>query len=129
MRIPSTWPRWITCGSSDESVELMIGCSLSFGLLLGQRRCYDGEMMNRDLQSRAAIGLKGGLFLVIGLMSAALLLIEHWSWRTALLLTLCVWGFCRFYFFAFYVIERWVDPGYKFSGLGSFLVWCFRRRK
>ncbi len=81
-------------------------------------------MMNRDLQSRAAIGLKGGLFLVIGLMSAALLLIEHWSWRTALLLTLCVCGFCRFYFFAFYVIERWVDPGYKFSGLGSFLVWC-----
>lgn len=85
--------------------------------------------MNRDLQSRPAILLKGFLFLAIGLLSAALLLIEHWNWRTALLLAFCVWGFCRFYFFAFYVIERWVDPGYKFSGLGSFLLWCFRGRK
>jgi len=85
--------------------------------------------MNRDLKSHRAIILKGALFLVIGMLSAALLLIENWSWRTALLLILCVWGFCRFYFFAFYVIERWVDPGYKFSGLGSFLVWCFRGKK
>jgi hypothetical protein len=75
----------------------------------------------RDLQSTRAMWLKGWLFLLIGVMSAALLLVEHWSWRTALLLGLCVWGFCRAYFFAFYVIERWVDPGFKFSGLGHFV--------
>lgn len=85
--------------------------------------------MNRDLQSRTAIVIKGGLFLFIGLFASTLLLIEHWSWRTFLLLTLALWGFCRFYFFAFYVIERWVDPGYKFSGLGSFLTWCLKNRK
>ena len=46
-----------------------------------------------------------------------------------MLLTVCVWAFCRFYFFAFYVIGRWVDPSYRFSGLGDFVVWCLRRRK
>jgi hypothetical protein len=84
----------------------------------------------RDLQSARAMWLKGWLFLVIGLLSAAMLLVEHWSWRAALLLALCVWGFCRAYYFAFYVIERWVDPSFKFSGLGNFIlhVWRSRRR-
>lgn len=85
-------------------------------------------MMMKDLQTTQAMWLKGALFLLIGLMSAGILLIEHWSWRTALLLGLCVWGFCRAYYFAFYVIERWVDPGFKFSGLGHFLVYVWKRR-
>ncbi len=82
----------------------------------------------RDLQSTHAIWLKGLLFLVIGISSATLLLIDFWSWRNALLLTLCIWGFCRAYYFAFYVIEHWVDPNYKFSGLGSFAVYLVCRR-
>ena len=83
----------------------------------------------RDLQSTRAMWLKGWLFLLIGLLSAAILLVENWSWRTALLLALCVWGFCRAYYFAFYVIERWVDSQFKFSGLGHFLTYCLRQRK
>jgi hypothetical protein len=79
----------------------------------------------RDLHSTKAMWLKGGLFLIIGLLSAAMLLIESGSWRTAALLVLCVWGFCRAYYFAFYVIERWVDPQFKFSGLASFLVYVW----
>ena len=85
--------------------------------------------MMRDLHSTKAMWLKAWLFLFIGLLSAAMLLVEHWSWRTALLLTLCVWGFCRAYYFAFYVIERWVDPAHKFSGLGHFLSWWWRQRR
>jgi hypothetical protein len=38
-------------------------------------------------------------------------------------------GFCRSYYFAFYVIERYVDPGYRFSGLGSFVLYVVRGRK
>jgi hypothetical protein len=78
----------------------------------------------RDLQSSRAIWIKGGLFLFIGIVSALLILIE-----TAFLLAMTIWGFCRCYYFIFYVIERWVDPGYKFSGLGSFVVYALKRRK
>tara|TARA_R110002049_G_scaffold134375_1_gene293784 strand:- start:689 stop:961 length:273 start_codon:yes stop_codon:yes gene_type:complete len=81
----------------------------------------------KDLQDTRLMWLKGGLFLGIGVLSGGLLLIEHWSWRIALLLGLCIWGFCRAYFFAFYVIERWVDSGFKFSGLGHFFVYAVRR--
>jgi hypothetical protein len=45
--------------------------------------------------------LKAWLFLFIGLLSAAILLVVNGSWRTAGLLALCVWGFCRAYYFAF----------------------------
>jgi hypothetical protein len=83
----------------------------------------------RDLHSTRAMWLKAWLFLFIGIVASTLLLVKNWSWRTALLLSLALWGFCRAYYFAFYVIERWVDPSYKFSGLGAFLVWCFRKRK
>ena len=45
--------------------------------------------------------------------------LRGWLWHIPAL-ALVIWCFCRFYYFAFYVIERYVDPGYKFSGLGSF---------
>ena len=73
----------------------------------------------RDLQSTKAMWLKAWLFLFIGLLSAGILLVENWSWRTAGLLALGVWGFCRAYYFAFYVIEHYIDPGYSFDGLIS----------
>ncbi len=83
--------------------------------------------MMRDLHSTCAMWLKAWLFLLIGLLSGGLLLVEHADWRTLTLLVLCVWGFSRAYYFAFYVIERWVDPGYKFSGLGHFVVYAWRK--
>lgn len=83
----------------------------------------------KDLRSPWAMWLKAGLFLLVGLMSAVLLLLEAWNGRAVLLLGLCIWGFCRAYYFAFYVIERWVDPQFKFSGLGHFLKWAWGRRK
>lgn len=81
-----------------------------------------------DLKSAGWIKLKGWLFLLIGVLSGGLLLAEHPDVRTALLLGVCVWAFCRFYFFAFYVIERWVDPSFKFAGLGAFVRYWFSRR-
>lgn len=86
-------------------------------------------MLQRDLQSTRAICIKGLLFLIIGIITAGLILVEHWSWRAATLLALCIWAFCRAYYFAFYVIERWVDPAYKFSGLGSFIAWLVSSRR
>ena len=39
-----------------------------------------------------------------------------------------IWCFCRAYYFAFYVIEHYIDPGYKFAGLSSFVRYLLRRR-
>lgn len=84
----------------------------------------------KDLQNPKLMWLKGILFLVIGGGSAALLFLETPTWKTGLLIGLVIWGFCRAYYFAFYVIEHYVDPSYRFSGLGSFVrhVWRSRRR-
>jgi hypothetical protein len=73
----------------------------------------------KDLTDTRWIKLKGILFLFVGLLSAALLLVEHPEIRTAALLAIAVWCFCRFYYFAFYVIEHYVDSSYRFSGLWS----------
>jgi hypothetical protein len=83
----------------------------------------------KDLTSAAWIKLKGALFLLLGIAAAVLLWLEHPTWKTTLLLALAIWCFCRAYYFAFYVIEHYVDPGFKFSGLGAFLVYLLRRRK
>ena len=73
-----------------------------------------------DLKSKNLIYLKGGLFLLAGVISALLIVAEHPSLKLVLLLGLSIWCFCRFYYFAFYVIQHYVDDQYKFSGLWSF---------
>lgn len=75
------------------------------------------------------IKFKGILFLIIGILSSALLIIETWNWRVAIMLVIAIWCFCRFYYFAFYVIEHYVDPGYRFSGLWSFFGYLISKRR
>jgi hypothetical protein len=81
-----------------------------------------------DLKNSKAIWAKGGLFLVLGLMSAALLVAEMPSVRVVALLGITVWAFCRAYYFAFYVIEHYVDPEFRFAGLIDFVRYAMRRR-
>jgi hypothetical protein len=81
-----------------------------------------------DLTNPKLIYAKGFLFLAAGFLCAAILLIDHPSLKTALLLAGSVWCFARFYYFAFYVIEHYVDPGYRFAGLWSFIVHVLRTR-
>jgi hypothetical protein len=83
----------------------------------------------KDLTKPAWIKFKGILFLLIGILASALLLIENPNLKTAVFLAVAVWCFCRFYYFAFYVIEHYVDPGYRFSGLWSFAVYMMGRRR
>ena len=82
----------------------------------------------KDLTNPWWIKFKGLLFLVVALAASGLLVLEEPTIKVVLLLSLAVWCFCRSYYFAFYVIEHYVDPGYRFSGLGSFLVYLWRRR-
>ena len=81
-----------------------------------------------DLKSSRVIIAKGFLFLLTGCVAAGLLLIEHFDLRTGLLLLISIWSFCRFYYFAFYVIQHYVDPTYHFSGLISFSRYLWSRR-
>jgi hypothetical protein len=81
-----------------------------------------------DLKNPRLIYLKGGLFLLAGLLSAGLIIMEHPSLRIIALLAVTIWCFARAYYFAFYVIEHYVDPGFHFAGIGSFLRYLLRRR-
>ena len=83
----------------------------------------------KDLSSPFWIKLKGILFLLIGIGAAVLVFLDNPKWQTAGLLVLAIWRFCRFYYFAFYVIEKYVDRNYKFSGLIDFAKYLVRRRK
>lgn len=80
-----------------------------------------------DLKSARLIKLKGFLFLALGPLSSGILLSEHPNTRVGLLLGIAVGSFCRFYYFAFYVIEHYVDPGYRFTGLFAFVRYLWRQ--
>jgi hypothetical protein len=82
-----------------------------------------------DLKDPRLMYLKGFLFLLIGLLAAAGILVENPSLRTAVLLGLAIWAFCRLYYFMFYVIEKYIDESYKFAGLSSFLVYMLKSRR
>ena len=74
------------------------------------------------------IKMKALMFFIIGVASVILILISVPDWKIGLLLALAIWSFCRLYYFAFYVIEKYVDPSYKFSGLFSFIKYLLKRR-
>ena len=82
----------------------------------------------RDLQSHRWMWVKAGLFVFIGTTACVLILIDDPGWRIAALLILAIWAFCRAYYFAFYVIEKYVDPSYRFSGIFSALRFFWKNR-
>jgi hypothetical protein len=73
--------------------------------------------------------LKAILFILIGGSCFALVWLEQRTLLTAVLLALMVWAFCRAYYFAFYVIEKYIDPKYRFAGLLDLCRYLMRRRK
>ena len=74
-----------------------------------------------DIRNPKLLYLKGLLFLCLGCLAAGLLLAEHFTLKAGLLLAVAIWAFCRAYYFAFYVVEHYADPEYRFSGLLSFV--------
>jgi len=74
----------------------------------------------RDLTDPRIIWLKGGLFIAVGTLASGLLIAQLPDLRYALLLAIAIWSFCRAYYFAFYVVERYVDRNYRFAGLLDF---------
>ncbi len=82
-----------------------------------------------DLTNPFWIYTKAALFVVIGVISFHLLLLPHsLSMRLALQM-LMIWAFCRAYYFAFYVIQQYVDPTFRFSGLIDFCRYLLHKPK
>jgi hypothetical protein len=81
-----------------------------------------------DIKSPTMLYVKAGLFVVTGAVASFLILLDHPSAKVALLLGLAIWAFARAYYFAFYVIQHYVDPSYRFAGLWDFAKYALRRR-
>ncbi len=81
-----------------------------------------------DICNPRLLWLKFGLFLILGLLAFGAALFLYPSLQLACLLAVAIWAFCRAYYFAFYVIERYIDPTYRFAGLGSLIRYALRNR-
>lgn len=86
-------------------------------------------VLMRDLASPRWMYIKAALFLLLGILAAAGLLLEAPSLRVAALLALTVWAFCRAYYFAFYVVGHYADPTYRFAGLWDFARYLCRKAR
>lgn len=82
----------------------------------------------RELSSRASIVAKGFLFLALAGVTGTLLLLQAPGWRTAAILAVLVWASCRFYYFLFYALQRYVDPGLRYAGVLGLLRQILRDR-
>jgi hypothetical protein len=83
----------------------------------------------RDLKNPRLLYFKAFLFLLVGLVAAAGVMLESMTLRTAIYLIIAIWCFCRAYYFAFYVIEHYLDPTYRFAGLFDFAAYVLRHRR
>lgn len=80
-----------------------------------------------DIKSPALLYAKGLLFLLLGLLACGLILFQYPHWQLAALLAIAIWSFCRAYYFAFYVIQHYIDPQFRFAGLLSVLRYLLQK--
>jgi hypothetical protein len=80
-----------------------------------------------DITNPKLLYFKAALFLLMGLISASLILLDHPTLKLAALLVITIWSFSRVYYFLFYVIQHYIDPTYKFAGLSSVLHYLLTR--
>lgn len=81
-----------------------------------------------DIKSSVLLYCKGMLFVLLGLIAVTAILLQYPDLYLAILLAIAIWSFCRAYYFAFYVIQHYIDPEFRFAGLFSFAQYLLRRR-
>lgn len=82
-----------------------------------------------DLKNPRHIWIKGWLFLLMAIFASTLLFIRRFDWVDLILYSIGIWASCRFYYFAFYVIQHYVDPDYRFASLTDFGLYVLRLGK
>lgn len=81
-----------------------------------------------DIQSTRLLHLKGWLFLLIALLSAALIFAESPHLKTLLLAGLLAWSASRFYYYLFYVLEKYAGSGRPYAGILDLIQSLGQRR-
>lgn len=82
-----------------------------------------------DIRSKPLLHAKGLLFLLAGLVAVGGILIESPTLRTAALLLIGIWCFCRFYYYLFYVLEHYAGRGRPYAGVLDALRYVLARRE
>lgn len=87
--------------------------------------------MGPDLTSKHWIVAKGLLFALLVPLSGIPLVLAAGQgiWIRTLLLVVCVWAACRFYYFLFHVLHAYVDPSLPSAGVMDLLATLLRRRR
>ena len=74
--------------------------------------------------------LKFVLFLFISIFGiTSMLVLNKFDLFFVILLVTTIWSCNRIYYFLFYVIHKFFDPQYKFSGLFHFISYFINRNK
>lgn len=85
--------------------------------------------MGPDLKDKRWIVAKGLLFGLLAVLAGGLQLAADFPlWQEALLLVICVWASCRFYYFLFHCLHAYVDPALASAGVLDLLMALWRRR-
>ena len=82
-----------------------------------------------DIKNPRLIKLKGILFLLLAVISSVLLILRTPESTSVLLLGIALWAACRFYYFAFYVLQHYADPSFRYSGLWSLCRYLLQSKK
>jgi hypothetical protein len=83
----------------------------------------------QDLKNHNLIVAKGLLFLAGAALAAVTLVVRNPEPMTAILIVTAIWCSARFYYFAFYVLEKYVDPRLRYAGLIALITRAIRGRK
>ena len=81
-----------------------------------------------DIKNPKILKLKGILFLVLGLIASGLLVLNSPELSTVVLLVVTIWAFCRFYYFAFYVLHHYADKDFNYAGLAHLIRYLIGKR-
>lgn len=79
-----------------------------------------------DIRSKRLLHAKGFLFLLVGLLAGAALLLQSPTLQTLFLLLITIWAFCRFYYYLFYVLENYIGREQKYAGVWDALKFILR---
>jgi ABC-type polysaccharide transport system permease subunit len=74
--------------------------------------------MGPNLTSKRWIVAKGILFAMLALLAGGqIVLLDLAKWQRCVMLVICVWAACRFYYFLFHVLHAYVDPSLPSAGI------------